>query len=287
MVKKQYNADQHYIPRFVLQNFTSNNQLRVADISVSPIRCFTTTPKRICSQKDLYKVKNEDGTYFERNSIEDSFASMEGWFAAQVRDLFLGNDKNSHISGEQDVMLALMLTVQLARLPAAKQIVFGKNGIGTIEKSYIYQALINSNKKAREYLCQNNVSIPSELSQDNEEKTLVDAIASHLASNCFFYIIDASNTEGTFIISDQPVLIRPFEDAQYIFPISPDFAIACCAFDSARGNQVESFVAVSEETVHKINAFSFEQAERFVIAKKFTENHLRILQGRDNKCLAR
>lgn len=283
MKKQQYTTDQHYIPRFVLRNFATENLLQVADISGATIRYFQTTPEHICFQNDLYEVKNEDGTYFDRNAIEDRFASMEGWLAVQVRDLLMGNDKNSRMSGEQDVMLALMFAVQLARLPAVKQIVFGKNDIGTIEKNYIYQALINSNKKAREYLCQNKVSIPSELLQDSEDKTLVDAIASHLASNCFFYIIDASNAEGTFIISDQPILIRPFEDAQYIFPISPNFAIACCAFDSARGNQVESFVAIREELVHKINVFSSKQAERFVIAKVFTEKHQGILEGKDDK----
>ena len=283
MVKKQYTTAQHYIPRFVLQNFTSNNQLTVADISVSPVRYFSTTPKRICFQKDLYEVKNEDGTYFDRNAIEDRFSFLEGWFATQVRILFQKKDKSSRMSGEQDVMLALLLAVQLARLPAVKQIVFGKNDIGTIEKSYIYQALINSNKKAIEYLRQNNVSIPAELLQDSKEKTLIDAIVSQLVSNCFFYIIDASNTEGKFIISDQPVLIRPFEDAQYIFPISPDFAIACCAFASACGNQMESFVEVGEKIVYNINILSCKQAERFVIANTFTDNCRKLLEGKDDK----
>lgn len=266
-----------------MRNFRSNKLLAVADVSVNPIRYFKTTPERICFEKDLYEIKNEEGTYFDRNALEDRFAFMESWFSSQLKDILLKNDKSDRMTCEQDAMLALLLAVQLTRLPAVKQIVYGKNNIGTIEKNYIYQSIINSDKKAIEYLSQNNVSVPAELLQENEDKTLIDAIASHLLSNCFFYIIDASTTEGKFIIADQPVLIRPFEDAQYIFPISPDLAVACCAFASAHGGQAEGFVNANEEMVYKINVFSYKQCNHFVIAKEFTENHLKILERKYDK----
>ena len=283
MNKKQYTAEQHYIPQFILRNFISNKLLTVADVRVSPVRYFKTTPKRIFFQNDLYEIKNEDGTYFDRNAIEDRFASMEGWVAPRLRDLFLKRDKSSHLSGEQDAVLAVLIAVQLARLPAVKQIVFDKNDVDIIEKNYIYQAFVNSPQKANEYLKRNNIYGPPELLKDNENKTLIDAVASHLLSDCFFYIIDASSAEEKFIMADQPVLIRPYEDAQYIFPVSPNFAIACCTFTSARGSQAESFVEVGDEIVHKINELSYKLSDRFVIAKAFTENHRRILEDKDDE----
>ena len=53
MDKKQFTIDQHYIPRFVLKNFTEDNMLQVADISRKNIRYFMTSPERIGFEKNL------------------------------------------------------------------------------------------------------------------------------------------------------------------------------------------------------------------------------------------
>lgn len=87
MDKKQFTINQHYIPRFILNNFTENNMLQVADISGKSTRYFSTSPERICSEKDLYEIKNSDGTYFDRNIIEDRFSSIESWLAPRLIDL--------------------------------------------------------------------------------------------------------------------------------------------------------------------------------------------------------
>lgn len=283
MMKKQYITNEHYIPQFILRNFTLNKLLAVADISVLPINYFTTTPERIFFQKDLYEIKNEDGTYFDRNAIENRFAEIEGWIALQLRDLLVEGDKNRLLSGSHDVMLALLLSIQLARLPEVKQIVYGNNNIGEIEKNYIYQSFINSQKNAIEYLNQNKVNIPHELLKNNQDKTLIETVVSYLLSSCFFYIIDASKIEEKFMMADQPVLIWPFADAQYIFPVSPDFAVACCPFSSAHGHQAEGVIEIGSETVHKINEFSYKQCKRFIISKVFTESHRKILEDNDDK----
>ena len=87
MDKKQFTINQHYIPRFILKHFTENNMLQVADVSGKIIRYFSTSPERICSEKDLYEIRNSDGTYFYRNIIEDRFAVLESWLAPRLIDL--------------------------------------------------------------------------------------------------------------------------------------------------------------------------------------------------------
>lgn len=280
---KQYKVKEHYVPRFILRNFVQQKLLTVADVSTKTVRYFQTTPENVCFQNDLYEIKNANGTYFNRNELEDRFADMERWFAPQIQELFLYSDQLECLSSEQDVMLALLFAVQLVRTPAIKEQIYDKDTIGLIEKNYIYQAFVNSHETAIEYLKKNFANIPAGLLQDSKEITLVDKVASRLLSTCFFYVIDASNSEGEFFIADQPVLITPFEDAQYIFPVSPDFAVACCSFDSAHGRQVESLVEIDEEMVHKINVLSYKQAKRFVIAKEFMESHKRIMEGKDDK----
>lgn len=283
MAEKQYVTKQHYIPRFILRNFATNNLLCVADMDTPNVRYFQTTPEKICFQNDLYEIKNEDGTYFKRNALEDHFARMEEWFAFKLRDLLEKSKNTPQITGEQDAMLALLLAVQLVRLPFLKQLIYGKNDIGTIEKNYLYEAFVNSQEAAISYLNQSNVNFQTEELRDNENKTVIDTVASHLLSNCFFYILDASGIEEKFLITDQPVLIWPFSDAQYIFPVSPNFAVACCPFLSAQRKQVEGFLKIGNEMLNKINALSSEQCNRFVIAKEFTENQKRILERKDDR----
>lgn len=74
---------EHYVPRFVLRNFTNQNgKLFVANIISQPVRYYETAPEGICFQNHLYESKNFDGTFYERNSIEKHFANMESWLSS-------------------------------------------------------------------------------------------------------------------------------------------------------------------------------------------------------------
>ena len=86
----QYTVNQHYIPQFILRNFADrSNRVGIADITKKPMAFFTNTPKSICHDKNLYESQNLDGTYFERNKVEnctivgkirncsDSFSSIQ------------------------------------------------------------------------------------------------------------------------------------------------------------------------------------------------------------------
>ena len=75
----------------------------------------------------------------------------------------------------------------------------------------------------------------------------------------------------------------PFEDVHYLLPVSPEFAIACCKFATARGNQTEGVVVAPNELVHKINMQSHKQCRKFLIAKEFTSAYKMFLEGKDDK----
>ena len=186
MDKKQFTINQHYIPRFILKNFTKDNMLQVADISGKSTRYFSTSPERICSEKDLYEIKNSDGTYFDRNIIEDRFSAIESWLAPRLIDLIQKcSDVQYRLDGEQDATLAMLFALQLSRLPEIKERIHRSDAVGCLEKNYIYASFVHSHQTAIAYLNNNNVTINPDLLNDNEGKTLIDAIASYLLSNCF------------------------------------------------------------------------------------------------------
>lgn len=280
MDKKQFTINQHYIPRFILKHFTENNMLQVADVSGKNIRYFSTSPERICFEKDLYEIRNSDGTYFDRNIIEDRFAVLESWLAPRLIDLVQKcSDTQHQFDGEQDATLAMLFALQLSRFPQIKEKIQRSDAIGNLEKNYIYASFVHSHQAAIAYLNQNNVTIHPDLLNDNDGKTLIDTIASYLLSSCYFYAIDATNADEKFVIADQSVQITPFEDVQYLCPISPNFAVACCEFATARGNQTESVVVATNELVRRINIQSRKQCRKFLIAQGFTVTYKLFLEG--------
>ena len=284
MDKKQFTINQHYIPRFILKNFTKDNMLQVADISGKSTRYFSTSPERICSEKDLYEIKNSDGTYFDRNIIEDRFSAIESLLAPRLIDLMQKySDVQYQLDGEQDTTLAMLFALQLARLPDIKESIHCNDAVGLLEKNYIYASFVHSHQTAISYLNHNNVTINPHLLNDTEGKTLIDTIASYLLCNCFFYVLDATNSDEKFVIADQSVLITPYEDVHYLLPVSPEFAVACCKFTTARGNQAEGVVVAPNELVHKINMQSHKQCRKFLIAKEFTGTYKTFLEGKDDK----
>lgn len=232
----------------------------------------------MCFEKDLYETINPDSTYYQRNELEDKFADMEGWLSTQIAEiLYEGKNPEFRLDGQRDASIALLLALQLTRMPQLKQMITSEDKIGVVEKNFLYKAFVDSHEKAVEYIMQNGFILPPEMR--GKEKTLLDETASFILSNCFFYILSAEQSEEKFLLADNPVLITPFEDAQYIFPISPNFAFGCCRYKTARGNEIASLVLLNESAVTKINRVSCSQAQRFVMAKEFTETHKNLMEA--------
>ena len=229
-------------------------------------------------------MKNTDGTYFERNIIEDWFSAIESWLAPRLIYLMQKcSDVQHQLDGEQDATLAMLFALQLSRLPEIKERIHRSDAVGFLEKNYIYASFVHSHQTAIAYLNHNNVTINLELLNHDEGKTLIDTIASYLLSNCFFYVLDATNSDEKFVIADQSVLITPFEDVHYFLPVSPEFAVVCCKFTTARGNQAEGVVVAPNDLIHKINMQSHKQCRKFLIAKEFTGTYKMFLEGKDDK----
>ena len=279
---KKQTRNQHYIPRFILRNFCTDGKMRVADISGSKARYFLASPESMCFEKDLYETINPDGSYYKRNELEDKFADMESCLSSQIAEILCEcKTPEFRLNGQQDVSIALLFALQLTRMPKLKQIITRNDKIGVIEKNFLYKSLIDSHEKAVEYIAQNGFILPPEM--QGKEKTLLDETASFILSNCFFYILSAEQSEEKFFIADNPVLITPFDDAQYVFPISPNFAFGCCRYKTARGNEMEGVVIVNETAVPKINLVACKQAQRFVMAKEFSEIHKKIMEAASDK----
>ncbi len=89
-IDDKHTEDQHYVPRFLLRNFSFNKkQVLVWDRKTQKI--FTTSTEAICFAKDLYDQKWENGAEDEKyilgNQIERGFADEEHKASILIHDL--------------------------------------------------------------------------------------------------------------------------------------------------------------------------------------------------------
>lgn len=121
MTKKQ-----HYVPRFYLQNFTSNdNKLWVFDREKGSY--YQSSPKDICFEKFLYETPWENanpllGKYVLGNQIEKYFAEKEGEYSLLLKQIvnICRNPKNKNAlicKHEEKEMLASFVTNIFVRNP--------------------------------------------------------------------------------------------------------------------------------------------------------------------------
>lgn len=75
----QFTSREHFIPRFLLANFTNS----LGFLCGLNVRCanksFLRQPANICYEKDFYEIKNADKSrsYYKRNCIEQDFAEKK------------------------------------------------------------------------------------------------------------------------------------------------------------------------------------------------------------------
>lgn len=103
--------NQHYVPRFLLKNFTQENeQLFVFDKQNSNV--FKTNIKKIVAEKGFYNFDFE-GTEL---TLEQSLSHVEA-DAAKVIQNIIDNQSLQQVSKEDYLLLALFIAIQFNRTP--------------------------------------------------------------------------------------------------------------------------------------------------------------------------
>lgn len=69
---------QHFVPQFIMRNFADENDLlTMIDKQSSPAKLITSKSSALLFENDMYETRNLDGSYFDRNVIENKFAQIE------------------------------------------------------------------------------------------------------------------------------------------------------------------------------------------------------------------
>lgn len=268
-VKKNYVKQQHYIPQFVLKNFQKeNNRILFTNIKQAPLKIHESSPMKLMRENDFYEIKDENGNYVLRNSIEDTYSSIEDKIKPNFQE-FIDLSKHDDFQdkfveiiqnerwAEIESSLLFYLIITLIRGKEVKNLVYSNSNLKDSEKYIMYLLFTTSQvytaKFAKSmYLGQDLEDILLFIKNSSEEPLKV--LVEHIMSN---YQIRIHKTLGNkkFFLSDNPVIIQKFEGEDYHLPISPEICIGLIPI-KMNGDEVlieNTIYHMRDENVERIN----------------------------------
>ena len=235
----------------------------------------------------MYETRNIDGSYFDRNVIENKFAQIEGYISSILQAMNNSLSDRKTLSPDEEAAFALFLALQLVRIPMVREIInnspkgrFTSDTDKEIYDKAIYRMMLLSRESGFKYLKENGLELSDEAKGQLKGQSLLEYTASFILSECAIYILIAPN-ERPYVLSDVPVLIDGFSDAKYIFPVAPQIAICCSLFEEASQSEFSGFIQAKSEWIEKINELLCDKANRWIVCKKSDSS--RILNRLDQK----
>lgn len=188
--------NQHYVPRSILQNFTSSNT--VFCLMKEDGKIINSTVKNLCAERDFYSFSldiEDEGTDRTLDYDKKVFDEVDNQIAPIAKKIINHHSVDILTSSERE-NLSKYVVYQYFRSPAARGVA----------------RLLSTNETGARQTQGSNLL-------DNEYiKRISDII-----NNLILKLIK-SNESNKFIISDSPVLWSPTAEAIY-FPISPEFCL--------------------------------------------------------------
>lgn len=264
-----YTVDEHYISRFIIKNFADEHgKVRVINKSKQPIEPYSSLPKKLFFSYNLYETRNSDGTFFDRNAIEKSFANFEGRLSAELPKIIKRADENKKLNRYQIKCLAELVAFQLVRLPFIRKLFFEANDNiadqteRALQTNAMYRIVIDSPESAFSYLENNEFPLSEDAKKDIRGTKANTTIYDFINNECNVYLIKTET--DAFCIGDFPVLIDAFTNVKYLFPVSPRFAIVCALTEPDDMEEYDTIRYIKADTVSLINQKMMEKAERFI-----------------------
>lgn len=264
-----YTVDEHYISRFIIKNFADEHgKVRVINKSKQPIKPYSSLPKKLFFSYNLYETRNSDGTFFDRNAIEKSFANFEGRLSAELPKIIKRADENKKLNRYQIKCLAELVAFQLVRLPFIRKLFFEANDNiadqteRALQTNAMYRIVIDSPESAFSYLENNEFPLSEDAKKDIRGTKANTTIYDFINNECNVYLIKTET--DAFCIGDFPVLIDAFTNVKYLFPVSPRFAIVCALTEPDDMEEYDTIRYIKADTVSFINQKMIEKAERFI-----------------------
>ncbi|MBL4930907.1 DUF4238 domain-containing protein [Clostridium paridis] len=230
---------QHYVPQFYLKRFEDNTgRLTVENIHTNNYSKMLT--RNVCFEKDMYEIKDDNGKKYKENYLEKMFSNFQSYISYNFDKLICRiqeykNIKDFRLTGEEDTIIALFITLQLIRHPTFKRFVYQSldnsniANVSEMEKGLFYVMLNFTDETFEEVMIDIFPDIePAKLPKGN--KNLLSEICSYLVSNCYFSLVVPKSEDTCFLTSDNIIVKSPSRDIKYYFPLTKKIGVIVCEF---------------------------------------------------------
>lgn len=247
---------------------------------------------RLMRENNFYEIKDNNGNYVFRNSIENAYSSFEGDIKPNFQefinlckhddfqDKFVEILKNERwTSIEASLLFHLIIT--LIRGKEVKNLVYSNSNLKDSEKDIMY--LLFTTSQAYTVKFAKSMYLGQELEtillfiKDSSANPL-KALVEHIMGK---YQIRVHKTLGNkkFFLSDNPVIVQKFEEEDYHLPISPEICIGLIPLkiDGDKVLNENTIYNMNDENVDRINEQSVLNTDRLIIIS--SENDLKFISN--------
>ncbi|EEM14152.1 MULTISPECIES: DUF4238 domain-containing protein [Bacillus] len=276
--KKDFVKKQHYIPQFSIKPFEiTEGYCRTVILKTTPFKITKMSTRNIMQENDLYEVKDLDGEYVNRNEIEDIYSEIENSIAHSFHEFvpLLASDevdvefkkKFATIEWQRnETNLLEHLIFTLIRSPHLKNLVYDNKETPDFMKPIFYRLMTttreNAVKLAKNLLKGEGLEIALHSLKTSPEGGIPE-LYKHLMNN-FQLRIYKTRGEKKFFLSDRPILVNKFEEADYVLPISPTICIGATLFEG-EFSPYNQITYLSDVDVNRINKRIIENTEKMLI----------------------
>ena len=185
---------QHYVPQFLLKNFSHGKKRRLFVYDKSNDKCFCTNTKNIAGETGFYDIEGNDGII----SMEPELSRIETRASVIIKKLIEKKNLQS-LTNDERVTLAVFMAVQFLRTKAFR-----------LETSYIF-------KEMTQWLCKNGIEakqfneIIGDLNTEQGHKRFTLEFLEKSKNSLAPYLLDKvwilleTTIRNPFYISDNPI----------------------------------------------------------------------------------
>ncbi|MGG4308756.1 DUF4238 domain-containing protein [Bacillus anthracis] len=276
--KNDFVKKQHYIPQFSIKPFEiTDGYCLTVILKTTPFKITRMSTKNIMQENDLYEVKDTGGEYVNRNEIEDIYSKFENSIAHSFREFvpLLASDeievefkkKFTTIEWQRnETNLLEHLIFTLIRSPHLKNLIYDKKETPDFMKPIFYRLMTttpeNAVKLAKNHLIGDELEIALH-SLKTSPKGGLQVLCEHMMNN-FQLRIYKTRGDKKFFLSDRPILVNKFEEANYVLPISPTICIGATPFEG-ECSPYNQITYLSDDDVNRINKKIIENTEKMLI----------------------
>lgn len=296
-MSKNETKKQHYVPRFYLNKFSSDNS---SNSNKNKILVYDKTMKKsylsnvydIACENRFYDLENEE--IDNKQVFEDAFSKLELDFSKQINKLLYlcENNKNNPnaliIRGNERYAMSYQMAMQLIRTKKYRNILNGLHTDITAKCIEFIKRVKGINEDISFTINEKSLHLEALL-----DENLVYALTNFLYDS--YWILTYNNTKIPFITSDNPICRIPrisssdycegttsfFSlDLEINFPITPQICIRILGEENPHLIKLKKYknklmVISNEEVINQINIFQYIMSnERIFLMNNSTGEEL-------------